>query len=156
MRRSSAVLGLMLLVTGCQMFRAHPDAAAEAAGVKLPPAQLAGIMNGIKGLKPTRNGGSFAARMWIDYALVTNLVATSTTLTDSTFIADAMWADITELRGVRWHDSLVTHRGHFGPNTVDSMYQAGGVRQLQHILIRARSEERRVGKECRSRWSQYH
>lgn len=139
MRRSSGFLGLMLLVTGCQMFRAHPEAAAEAAGIKLPPAQLATIMGSIKGLKINRGGGEFASRMWIDYTLVTNLVASKVDLTDSAFIAEAMWADITELRGVRWHDSLVSHRGKFGPNTVDSVYRAGDVRQLQHILIRADS-----------------
>src|SRR5260221_6414731 len=33
--------------------------------------------------------------------------------------------------------------------------RCGGVRRLGQIL-RARSEERRVGKECRSRWSPYH
>src|SRR5258708_30543809 len=27
---------------------------------------------------------------------------------------------------------------------------------LEHALDRSRSEERRVGKECRSRWSPYH
>ena len=27
---------------------------------------------------------------------------------------------------------------------------------LAHVLVDARSEERRVGKECRSRWSPYH
>src|SRR5579859_6397408 len=28
--------------------------------------------------------------------------------------------------------------------------------ELRNILLRQRSEERRVGKECRSRWSAYH
>ena len=28
--------------------------------------------------------------------------------------------------------------------------------QLNHYLAESRSEERRVGKECRSRWSPYH
>ena len=28
--------------------------------------------------------------------------------------------------------------------------------ELLVVLVRARSEERRVGKECRSRWSPYH
>src|SRR3712207_9285274 len=32
----------------------------------------------------------------------------------------------------------------------------GGVRGLQQGLLDQRSEERRVGKECRSRWSPYH
>ena len=30
------------------------------------------------------------------------------------------------------------------------------VRQRAKIVLLARSEERRVGKECRSRWSPYH
>ena len=29
-------------------------------------------------------------------------------------------------------------------------------RELENIKVRIRSEERRVGKECRSRWSPYH
>ena len=28
--------------------------------------------------------------------------------------------------------------------------------QAEEVLLKARSEERRVGKECRSRWSPYH
>ena len=35
----------------------------------------------------------------------------------------------------------------------------GGDQQFiepQHLLLALRSEERRVGKECRSRWSPYH
>ena len=31
-----------------------------------------------------------------------------------------------------------------------------GVRTMVQIAMLARSEERRVGKECRSRWSPYH
>ena len=32
----------------------------------------------------------------------------------------------------------------------------GFVSQEAHVIARGRSEERRVGKECRSRWSPYH
>ena len=32
----------------------------------------------------------------------------------------------------------------------------GGKGGIQHVALRVRSEERRVGKECRSRWSPYH
>src|SRR5256885_13166020 len=31
-----------------------------------------------------------------------------------------------------------------------------GLAMLEHAVDRVRSEERRVGKECRSRWSPYH
>ena len=34
--------------------------------------------------------------------------------------------------------------------------QLGGDRELCESIQRSRSEERRVGKECRSRWSPYH
>src|SRR5256884_8503119 len=33
---------------------------------------------------------------------------------------------------------------------------APAVTQAIHRIVRSRSEERRVGKECRSRWSPYH
>ncbi|MEO8032347.1 MAG: peptidylprolyl isomerase [Gemmatimonadota bacterium] len=139
MRRSWWFLGLTVVLAGCDAFRAHPDSAAEAAGVKLPPSQLAVMMASVKGIKANRGGGEFAGRLWIDYVLVTNMVASKANYTDSAFVAEAMWADITEMRGVRWHDSLVTLHGHIGPNSVDSAFRAGEARELQHILIRADS-----------------
>ena len=41
------------------------------------------------------------------------------------------------------------HRSYVNEDYVDSVVQNGGVPYI-------RSEERRVGKECRSRWSPYH
>ena len=139
MRRSCWFLVLTVMLVGCDAFRAHPDWAAQAADIKLTPAQLAVMMTAVKGLKPTRPSGLFAGRMWVDYTLTTNLFATKGNYTDSAFIADVMWADITELRGVRWHDSLVSVRAHLSPSAVDSAFNAGDARQLQHILIRADS-----------------
>src|SRR5256886_15694625 len=37
-----------------------------------------------------------------------------------------------------------------------SLVRVNGPRPLQVLGVRQRSEERRVGKECRSRWSPYH
>src|SRR5205809_7882357 len=39
---------------------------------------------------------------------------------------------------------------------VEERRDDGGVADVAHLAIHARSEERRVGKECRSRWSPYH
>ena len=33
---------------------------------------------------------------------------------------------------------------------------ASGLRSIKNVVHLKRSEERRVGKECRSRWSPYH
>src|SRR2546426_12359668 len=49
--------------------------------------------------------------------------------------------------------SLLPHPGHAGPRRG---YQFAEQRFRQPIVLHARSEERRVGKECRSRWSPYH
>src|SRR5689334_1907887 len=38
----------------------------------------------------------------------------------------------------------------------DAINSAGGIKSLNGMKIDLRSEERRVGKECRSRWSPYH
>ena len=56
--------------------------------------------------------------------------------------ADKIWMN-GEL--VDWDDATIhvlTHTLHYGNGVFEG--------------IRARSEERRVGKECRSRWSPYH
>ena len=37
-----------------------------------------------------------------------------------------------------------------------AMLRAGTIRRVRQTLVATRSEERRVGKECRSRWSPYH
>ena len=53
------------------------------------------------------------------------------------------------------HKGLVAHsvdfffEGKFDPTT-------GEILDFRQLLHRSRSEERRVGKECRSRWSPYH
>ena len=38
----------------------------------------------------------------------------------------------------------------------DPLYKKGSTQAMMHFLTVGRSEERRVGKECRSRWSPYH
>ena len=48
---------------------------------------------------------------------------------------------------------FVQKGGHFGLATGRAPFSA---KEFLHLLPINRSEERRVGKECRSRWSPYH
>src|SRR5256885_353368 len=47
-------------------------------------------------------------------------------------------------------DDRGSHLG--GKRVVEGLHHV----RLRHLLLYARSEERRIGKECRSRWSPYH
>ena len=48
-------------------------------------------------------------------------------------------------------------RGDPDPGSLDGLgVREAGLHDPHHVVRRSRSEERRVGKECRSRWSPYH
>ena len=47
-------------------------------------------------------------------------------------------------------------KGGTGKKDVDALTFFGGFKEVAKLVLEFRSEERRVGKECRSRWSPYH
>ena len=53
-------------------------------------------------------------------------------------------------------EALLKAETRFGAETVFPYFYAGTMGLVQRDGIERRSEERRVGKECRSRWSPYH
>ena len=55
-----------------------------------------------------------------------------------------------------WFDTARVRDAHVGTSWLADRLSALRARTDQPILVLARSEERRVGKECRSRWSPYH
>src|SRR5438445_4521879 len=42
------------------------------------------------------------------------------------------------------------------PAAVSRLFSAGATSDQRQVFVHERSEERRVGKECRSRWAPYH
>ncbi len=108
--------GLALGLVGCGNFRdlfsAHADVAAEAAGQQLPSQRLAQILSsGGKGVKINRETADYVANVWIDYSLFGQAVAENKLPVDSVSVAEAVWPDISELKGTHWHDSLMARRG---------------------------------------------
>ena len=135
--------GLGLGLVGCGNFRdlfsAHADVAAEAAGQQLPSPRLAQILSsGGKGVKINRETADFVANVWIDYGLLGQAVAEHKLPVDSVSVAEAVWPEISELKGTHWHDSLMSRRGSISEAAVDSLYKAPETRVLQHILFSAR------------------
>src|SRR2546430_9536850 len=64
---------------------------------------------------------------------------------------DRSWpaTEVLRLYQARWQIELVFKR-------IKQLLQVADLRSKQREQVEARSEERRVGKECRSRWSPYH
>src|SRR3712207_7383342 len=68
------------------------------------------------------------------------------------FLANAAWASRKDAR-----DAVVAARGAFAKWSGATAYNRGQVLyRVAEVMEGRRSEERRVGKECRSRWSPYH
>ncbi|MEO6057017.1 MAG: peptidylprolyl isomerase [Gemmatimonadales bacterium] len=145
--RRNVILGVVLAsgLLGCGSFRdlfsAHADVAAEAAGEQLPAERLSKILSsGGKGVQLNRQTADFVANVWVDYSLFGQAVAEEKLPLDSVRIAEAVWPEISELKGTHWHDTLMSRRSSVSDAQVDSVYRAADTRVLQHILFGARAE----------------
>ena len=138
MRRVWLVLAAVA-ISGCakgrEIFTLHADQAAEAAGQHLKGERLAQVLTSTKGLRVNKEAAEFIAGLWVDYTLFAQSIAAGKSLTDSATIAEVMWPEIAEIRGTRWHDSLVARRTKARPETADSVYHADSIRVLQQILF---------------------
>lgn len=143
MRRPLLALVLVLSLAGCSgmkdLFTAHANVAAEAAGHTLTADSLASLLLEAKGARVTPETAEFLANLWVDYQLFGNAVLDGTFKSDTNAMQEILWPEITEALGTKWHDSLMARRTLFGPAAVDSAYAASdsnAVRVLQHILIK--------------------
>jgi parvulin-like peptidyl-prolyl isomerase len=130
-------------LAGCDrardLFTAHAGTAAEAAGQELTAERLAQIMSSAKGVRLTRDAAELVANVWIDYSLLAQAVARGELPDDSVSVAEALWPEVAEIKGTRWHDTLMARRSAMPPTAVDSLYQKSDQRLFQHILFAARS-----------------
>ena len=67
--------------------------------------------------------------------LFADKVASGNLKTDSLSLTRLMWPQLAEQRVTAWHDSIVARRSDVSPATADSVYSAGEIRVLQHILF---------------------
>jgi hypothetical protein len=143
MRRT--LLSVLLVGTAAcsnfrDMFSAHANTAAEAAGLELTPKRLSEILWGAtKGQRMTQQTTEFLANAWVDYALFAVAATQGKLPTDSASVADAMWAELAELRGTHWHDTLMARRVGPADKAADSAYDAPDIRLFQHILFGAKA-----------------
>ena len=125
-------------LAGCDrardLFTAHAETAAEAAGQQLSAERLAQIMSSAKSVRPTPEAVAFVANVWIDYTLLAQAVARGELPVDSASVAEAVWPEVAEIKETRWHDTLMARRSAMPPTAVDSVYRRSDKRLFQHIL----------------------
>jgi peptidyl-prolyl cis-trans isomerase D len=143
--RRNVILATVLAtgLLGCNSFRdlfsAHADVAAEAASQQLPAQRLAQILSaGGKGVRINQETADYVANVWVDYALFGQAVVHGKLPLDSASVAEAVWPEISELKGTHWHDTLMAHRASVSDAAIDSLYGSPNTRVLQHILFGAR------------------
>jgi hypothetical protein len=130
-------------LAGCDrardLFTAHAGTAAEAAGRELTAERLAEIMGSAKSVRPTAEAADLVANVWIDYSLLAQAVVRGELPVDSASVAEAVWPEVAEIKGTRWHDTLMARRSALPPTAVDSVYKESDQRLFQHMLFAARS-----------------
>lgn len=154
MVRRLAVLALVT-VTGCSGLRdaltAHQDVVARAAGQQLTVNQLAQLIAPIKQIPLNRAVVDRLADLWVDYQLLGQEAAQGDSLLDSATVMEASWPVAMQKIVDRYHDSLIVARAVVTDRQVDSAYNAGDVRWLDHILIRVPQDTTAAFKEAKRR-----
>ena len=139
MARRLAVLAIVAL-TGCSGLRdavtAHQDVVARAAGQQLTVTQLAQLIAPVKQVPLNRTIVDRLADLWVDYQLLGQAAAQGDSLLDSATVMEANWPAAMQRIVDRFHDSTIVARAVVTDQQVDSAYNAGNVRWLDHILIR--------------------
>ena len=139
MLRRFAVLS-MLALAGCSGLRdamtAHQDVVARAAGQELTVTQLAQLIAPVKQVPLNRAVVDRLADLWVDYQLLAQAAARGDSLMDSATVMEANWPAVMQRLVDRYHDSTIVMRAKVSSQQVDSAYNKGDLRWIDHILIR--------------------
>ena len=138
MVRRSAVL-LVFTLAGCAGIRdalsAHQDVVARAAGQELTVDQLAAAIAPAKNVPLRRDIVDRVADLWVNWELLGQAVAGGDSLLDTATIHAANWPQVAQRLADHLHDQMIVSRAHVSPGSVDSAYNLGNARWLDHILV---------------------
>jgi len=135
------VLVAGITVAGCGSFRdiftSHAETAARVGTRELKSEKVAEVIARIGGANANPLATEFVTGIWVDMELFADQVASGKMKTDSLALERLMWPQLAEQKVTAWHDSIVAHRADVSQATADSVYNAGEIRVLQHILFTA-------------------
>jgi Tfp pilus assembly protein PilV len=144
LRRLAILSATAFALAGCSNFRdvfsAHADVVARAAGQELTTARLAELLAPQKAVQLRRDVIYRVADLWVGYELLAQAVASGDSLTDTATVMAASWPAVMQRLANQLHDSLITAKATLTDHQVDSAYNVGAERWLDHILVAAKQD----------------
>lgn len=126
----------LVALTGCgDALTPGADVAARAGAYELSVDRLAELLATGKGLPLEIEVAEGVASLWADYTVFADRLLAGDSLTDSGYVAAAMWAEIQQELADRYHQRLVTEKLALDSAGVDSIYAAGELRWIRHVLL---------------------
>jgi hypothetical protein len=117
-------------------FRGDGDVVARAGALTLHRDTLAAVLATAKNMPSRREVVEQWAYRWVEFALFGQRLAAGDSLLDSATVFYAMWPEADQWLVDEYHDELIAARVSLDSTTVDSVYSAGDLRMIYHILIR--------------------
>ncbi len=144
LRRLAILAATAVSLAGCSnvrdAFSAHADVVARAAGQELTVSRLAELLAPQKQVPLRRDVIDRVADLWVDYTLLAQSVAAGDSLTDTATALAASWPMVTQQLASQLHDSIIVGNARLTEAQVDSAYNVGSDRWLDHILVQVRQD----------------
>lgn len=154
MRRMVAAAGVLALL-GCggmrDMFTAHTDVVATVGDRALGSERVADLFVGSRALTAQSDVMTRFSHLWVNYLLFADRVLAGDSLLDSTSVQTASWPAIHQILIGRFHDQLVARGVALDSARLDSVYRAGELRLIRHVLIRTDTTMSAARREAKRR-----
>lgn len=155
MRRFGWVAAGVVALSGCgDALTSRVDVAARAGSYELGVDRLAELLATGKGLPLSIEVAEGIAALWVDYTIFADRILAGDSLTDSGYVAAGMWAEIQQELADRYHERLVADGIALDSAGVDSVYAAGELRWIRHVLYQVGPNASPVDRDAKRRMAQ--
>lgn len=110
-----------------------PTIVATAGTQQLTTSKLADLMGNSRVTLRAEDARAIA-ELWVDYQLLATAAATGDSLTDSTQVNDAIWAQVANARAGRWH-ARVSPSWPLDSMDAEQLYKSGKILMARQILL---------------------
>lgn len=137
MRRVEWLAAAAVALSGCgDVLTPRVEVAARAGEYELGVDRLAELLAVSKHASLRPEVARAVTALWVDYAIFADHLLRGDSLTDSLRVAAAMWPVAQQELADRYHAQLVADSVRLDSAQVDSVYAAGDLRLIQHVLVR--------------------